>query len=406
MDIVCLGGGPAGLYCAILLKIADPSCKVVVYERNSRNHVIGWGMGFWGGSWDDLLDSLYNSDAQTAQRVDDNAIRWRGQEVIVAGEVLTVAGVGYGIRHGTLVKILTDRALEVGVEIRFEQAVTGMDQIGEADVIIAADGVGSLTRGSAQDRFGSQCLVGGNKFVWLGSHKVFDAFTNVFERTDSGWIWLHGYAVDPDTSVCIIECSSVTWHGLGLDTLGAVESLRLLESIFGAVLDGCELLCRDADAPSLPWECFRTITNRQWWSEKTVLVGDAAHTAHFSIGSGTRLALQDAITLASSLGQEQSPQAAFADYQRRRRPDVLAAQRDAGASARWLEELDRYVGMPAEEFFTLFRARRDPLLARISPELYYRAYSAVERNPLLCKVKEQVGPAARQKYGRLLSRLG
>ena len=176
----------------------------------------------------------------------------------------------------------------------------------------------------------------------------------------------------------------------------------MLESIFRSVLDGRDLLSHGSDAVPLCWQNFRTITNRRWWSGKTVLIGDAAHTAHFSIGSGTRLALRDAVVLAAALNAEGALQQAFTAYQRHRHADVLATQRDAYFSARWLEDVDRYIGKSAEEFFTLFRARRDPLVAQIPTALYYRLYSAAESNPLLRRLKAQVGPMARRKYGQLV----
>jgi 2-polyprenyl-6-methoxyphenol hydroxylase-like FAD-dependent oxidoreductase len=404
MEIACVGAGPASLYFSILMKQADPGHRIVVYEGGRRSDVSGWGMGFWGGSWDDLLRSLFGSDATTAERVRDSAVRWRGQSLVLAGEALTRKGVGHGISHRTLVEILTGRALELGVEIRFDQQVSDITEVGDPDVIVAGDGVGSPTRRGAGDRFGTECVLGRNKYVWLGSDKIFDTFTNVFERTDSGWIWIHGYAIDSHSSACIVECAPETWRGLGLDSRSAREGIAVLESIFRGTLEGSRLLTHGADSAFLPWQSFRTITNRRWWSGKTVLVGDAAHTAHFSIGSGTRLALQDAIELAGSLREEGSLHDAFASYQKARCADVAAAQRDAWFSARWLEDIDRYSAMGAPEFFTLLRARRDPLLARVPPAVYHRLYSTAERNPLLRNLKSRVGPKVRGTYSQFLRR--
>lgn len=402
MKVAVVGAGPAGLYFSLLMKQADPGHRVVVYERNPRNHVIGWGMGFWGWSWDDLISCLDDSDPTTARRLRQSAVRWRGQSLTLDGQTVAVDGVGYGIHHRTLVEILTDRALEVGVEISFDHALADTEGLHDADVVIAADGVGSAIRGNDQDCFGTECVAGRNTYVWLGSDTVFDGFTNAFVPTEHGWIWLHGYAIDPQTSVCIVECAPSTWRGLELDRLGAGDSLLLLESIFGEVLGGGNLLSRGSETAPLSWQNFRTITNRRWWSGKTVLIGDAAHTAHFSIGSGTRLALRDAVVLAEALRRQDSPQSAFMAYQRHRRADVLATQRDASFSARWLEDVDRYIGDSAEEFFTLFRARRDPLVAQIPSALYYRLYSVAESNRLLRSLKSYVGPKARQTYGQLV----
>jgi 2-polyprenyl-6-methoxyphenol hydroxylase-like FAD-dependent oxidoreductase len=400
MEIACIGGGPSGLYFSILMKCFDPRHKVVVYERHPRDHVTGWGMGFW----DNLLNSLYASDTKTAQRVSESAIRWQGQNLSLNGEVRKVDGSGYGINRRTLIEILIDRALEVGVDIRFEHPLTDIRRVADADVIVAADGANSVLRGNAQSRFGTEYFMGTNKYAWLGSDKRFDAFTFAFKRTHAGWIWFHGYAIDPDTSACIVECPPETWQGLGLDTLPAGDSLRILESAFSDVLDGRQLLAQCADTDQIAWQNFRTLTNRRWWSGNTVLLGDAAHTAHFSIGHGTTLGLQDAIALARSLSTTQTPQQAFSEYQRARRRDVCATQRDALFSSQWLENVDRYGSLPASEFFTLLRARRDPILAHVPPDLYYRIYTTVERNDLLRGVKSRFGPRARRAYGQLVRR--
>lgn len=402
MEFAVVGGGPAGLFFSLLMKQADPGHRVVVYERHPQSHVIGWGMGFWGCYWDDLISCLEDSDPTTAQRIQENARRWHGQGLALDGDTVRVDGAGYGIHHRRLVEVLTDRALEVGVEFEFEHAVTDLEQLPHADVVIAADGVRSVIRDKSADRFGTHCSLGRNKYVWLGSDTVFDGFTNAFVPTEHGWIWLHGYAIDPHTSVCIVECGPETWSGLGLDTLPGVAGLALLESLFSAALGGGRLLSHGSGTAPLGWQNFRTITNRQWWDGKTVLIGDAAHTAHFSIGSGTRLALRDSAVLAEELCREATPQAAFAAYQRRRKSDVLDTQRDAWFSAKWLENVNRYGAMSAEEFFTIFRARRDPLAAHVPPGLYYRLYSAAERSPLLRRLKSELGPRARRRYGQLV----
>lgn len=401
MELACIGGGPASLYFSILMKRADPAHRVVIYERNRRDQFTGWGMGFWGASWDDLLQSLYQSDPTTAQRLVGNAMRWRGQTLSLRGVGVGIDGVGFGIHRGMLQEILIERALELGVEIRFEREISD-EEACDADVIVAGDGVNSSIRGKSENCFGSHVSVGRNKFVWLGSDHVFEAFANVFEQTQAGWIWIHAYSVDADTSVCIAECPPETWRGLGLDTLPAGESLRLLESIFAKGLAGGSLLAQVGVDDALPWQNFQTVTNRQWWSGKTVLIGDAVHTAHFSIGSGTRLALQDGIVLAEELSREGfAPQHAFAEYQKRRLASVPDLQTDARFSARWLENIERYIALPPEEFFTLFRARRDPLLARAPLGLYYRLYSAAERGPAVRRLRSRVGPKVRHSFARL-----
>ena len=395
MDIACIGAGPAGLYFSMLMKRSDPAHRVVVYERNPRACVTGWGMGVW----DELLTELGDSDPQTARSLRDNAVRWRGQNLVLDGERVNVDAAGYGISRSKLLDTPVDRALEVGVDIRFEATDTRIEDLRDADVMVAADGANSAVRGRAADVFGTEFSVGRNKYVWLGTDRQFDAFTFGFRRTGAGWIWLHGYAIDTATSTCIVECSPKTWQRLGFDTLSAEDSLRLLENIFSDVLAGGSLFNQEAER--LAWRNFTTITNSRWWSGNTVLLGDAAHTAHFSIGSGTRLALQGAIALAGCLAEHPTPQTGFNAYQRRRRAAVLVAQREAWFSERWLENVERYGAMPPHEFFTLLRARRDPLLTQIPPALYCRLHSAAEGNPVLRRLKSQWGPKVRRSYGRL-----
>lgn len=400
VKFACVGAGPAGLYFSILMKQAQPDSSVVVFERSPRHHVVGWGMGLW----DDMLRAISETDAETGRRLGRSVIRWQGQHLMLNGEVLATDGGGYGINRRTLLEILVDRALEVGVEIRFQHGMNAPEQLQGFDVVVAADGVNSSVRGGVGGRFGTEIKFGRNKYVWLGSDMVFDAFTFAFEQTDSGWIWSHSYAIDPQTSVCIVECPPETWRGLSLDTLSGRDSLRLLESVFGAALDGHKLLNQGRPAEPLSWCNFRTITNRRWWAGNTVLIGDAAHTAHFSIGSGTKLALQDAILLADCLSRGGPPQLAFAAYEKRRRRDVSILQRDAGFSSEWLEAIERYGSQPAQEFFTLLRARRDPLLGQLPPALYYRFHAALERHKLSRNFKSRVGPKARRAYGQLVRR--
>lgn len=397
MHIVCVGGGPAGLYTAILMKRADPDHRVVVVERNSRGHTSGWGVVFW----DDLLDGLRRTDPPTAQRLSDDAFHWQGQHLMHNGRVLRHPGGGCGIGRAQLLEILTDRAIELGVDIEFDRHVSSSEEFASADVIVAADGVNSCLRQRADTHVGTTSAVGQNMYVWLGTDKIFDAFTFPFECTKAGWIWAHAYAFGPHASTFIVECRPETWRGLGLDALPSRESVKVLEQIFERPLAGGRLMSLCPAEEMLPCSRFRSVSNDRWYSDNTVFVGDAAHTTHFSIGSGTRLAMEDAIALTEALRRFGPSAAAFASYQKSRKAAVTAAQSNARLSALWFEQIARYGDLAPEVFFTLLRARRDPLLPHVPPRLFHRVYDLTERIPALRNVKQQLGPKARDFYSRV-----
>ncbi len=396
MRIVCVGGGPAGLFFAILMKKSDPDHDVVVLERNAPGCAGGWGVVFW----DDLLEDLGNADPETAQRIRESAFAWHGQVLDLEGERCEHAGGGYGIGRSKVLELLTERAGALGVDIRFDHDVTSASPLPDADVVVACDGVNSVLRQREPHTFQTNVVVGRNKYVWLGTTRVFNLFTFAFANTDAGWIWFHAYAFDEDTSTCIVECSPETWAGLGLDTRSGPESLKVLEEIFEDQLGGAPLLSIGRDDEALPWLNFRTVTNEHWYSDNTVLMGDAAHTTHFAIGSGMRLAFQDAIALAGEFQQHDTPQAAFAAYEKRRRTAITRLQHEARFSAQWFENVARYAHLSAPEFFVLLRARRDPVLPRIPPKLYYRLYTAADRVAFLRTLRHRLGPKARAFYSR------
>ena len=303
MRILCVGGGPAGLYFSILVKRANPAHEVVVYERNPHAAPMGWGVVFW----DELLDDLRATDCETAERIVDAAVEWHGQFVDLDGDVAKSSAFGYGIVRSKLLGILVERALEVGVQIEFDRDITSTDELPDADVIVACDGMNSTLRRRDTAHYGTDVAVGRNKYLWLGTSKVFDAFTFVYVNTPAGWIWCHAYAIDEHTSTFIAECPTETWEGLGFDALSSCDGLHLLEELFGAYLDGEHLRTRSPGSDQLPWLEFRTITNERWHNGNTVLMGDAAHTTSFTIGSGTRLALEDAMSLAAAVGRARRP---------------------------------------------------------------------------------------------------
>jgi len=369
MRIACVGGGPAGLYLAILLKGRDPGHEITVLERNPAGVTYGWGVVFW----DDLLEGLAANDPPTAATIAGEAFRWTGQRILVDGQPEAgLDGYGFSMRRQRLLDILTSRALELGVEVRFEAEVEDPAQLEGHDLVVAADGVNSRLRRAHPGSFGTRIDTGRNRYMWLGTTKVFDAFTFAFVRTPAGWIWCHAYGFDATASTFIVECSPETWAGLGFGQLGLEAGIARLEELFAPQLDGHRLVAQGPDRERAPWLSFRTVTNERWRSGNLVLAGDAAHTTHFTIGSGTKLAIEDAIGLAAALGAGDDLGTALAAYERDRKLALLLLQREARNSAGWFEHLPRYIDRGAPQFAALLQHRRSRLLTRMSPTGYYR----------------------------------
>jgi 2-polyprenyl-6-methoxyphenol hydroxylase-like FAD-dependent oxidoreductase len=394
MKIVCVGGGPAGLYFAILMKERDH--EITVLERNPAGVTYGWGVVFW----DDLLDRLRPGDPLTAREVSANSFRWSGEQLTVeGGDPIYMEGHGYGIGRQRLLDVLLERARRLGVEVQFEcEVVDGDPRLRGADLVVGCDGVNSRIRQLHRDHFETDVRVGRNKYIWLGTSKVFDVFTFAFVRTAAGWIWCHAYAFDDDTSTFIVECSPETWTGLGFERLGEDDTLRLLEQLFASHLDGHPLRVKVRGTGGAPWLNFRTVTNERWHSGNTVLMGDAAHTTHFTIGSGTKLALEDAIALAANLDEGRELEQALDAYERERQVALLPAQTDARFSAQWFEDIPRYVGLDPRQFFALLHERRSPLLPGIPPPLYYRLHQATHDIPALGTLRKWAAPRIKALY--------
>ncbi len=367
MKISCVGAGPAGLYFAIVMKRRNPDHEIVIHERNPAGTTHGWGVVFW----DDLLATLRSNDPDSAQAIADQAVPWSGQVIDVEGQPpIHDAGGGYGICRRRLLQILVERAIALGGDVRFESEIRELGQIADADLIVAADGVASQLRRHRADRFRPQIEAGRNKYIWLATTRPFPSFTFGFVPTSAGWVWFHAYSFKEGASTFIVECAPETWHGLGLGTMRADAELRTLEGIFAQHLDGHELIRRDGQGDRLPWLSFRTLVNRRWHADNVVLIGDAAHTTHFTIGSGTRLAIDDAIALASALSEHDSLPRALDAFNHRRRRALARLQRDARLSAEWFENLPRYIRYSTPTFFALLLARRSRLLKRMPARTY------------------------------------
>ncbi|WP_347269688.1 bifunctional salicylyl-CoA 5-hydroxylase/oxidoreductase [Rhizorhabdus histidinilytica] len=356
MKVACVGGGPAGLYFAISMKLRDPSHDITIYERNRAGDTFGWGVVFS----DQTMEHLQANDPQSAQTMIDELAHWDDIEVHIEDGDRKVStrsgGHGFiGIGRKRLLNILQDRATELGVRIEYQVEVEpDSDFLAGHDLVIAADGLNSKLRRRYEDSFQTDIDVKRNKFVWLGTHQRFDAFNFIFKNTRFGWIWAHAYQFDANTATFIVECSPETYERAGFGEMSQADSCRLCEEIFADHLGGHELMTNAAHIRGSAWINFPRIICRQWSHENIILLGDAAHTAHFSIGSGTKLALEDAIKLAEVLnrpGTTTGPlTGALAEYQEERQLEVVKLQNAARNSTEWFEHLDRYLKMDPMQF--------------------------------------------------------
>jgi anthraniloyl-CoA monooxygenase len=347
MKVVCIGGGPAGLYLAIAMKLRDPGHEVRVLERNREGDTFGWGVVFSAQT----LERLWQNDAETAHAIEDSFARWDDIDVHFQGRTITSGGHGFvGIARKRLLQILQERAHGLGVELEFETEADP-SALPPADLIVAADGVHSRTREHFAPVFRPSIDLRRNKYIWLGTHRVFEAFTFIFEQTEAGWIWAHAYRFDEGTSTFIVECSEATWRGLGLDRMSQDEGVALCERLFARHLNGHRLMSNAAHLRGSAWLNFPRIACQRWHHGNVALLGDAAHTAHFSIGAGTKLALEDAIELADALHAPRLDlPGALEAYQESRRIEVLKLQSAARNSTEWFEAMPRYARLEPLQF--------------------------------------------------------
>ncbi len=348
MKIACVGGGPAGLYFAISMKLRSQEHQLTVFERNRPDDTFGWGVVFSDG----VLANLAKNDVPSADMITDGFIHWDDIDVHYRGEVMSSGGHGFcGIGRQHLLNILYQRAAELGVELVFETEVEpDIEQFSDYDLVIASDGINSRFREAYKAHLDVDIDMRPNKFIWLGTHKLFDAFTFIFKETPAGWIWVHAYRFDQDTSTFIVECQQSTWQALGLGEMSQQECSRYLGDLFSECLDGNALMSNAKHIRGSAWISFPRVLCGQWRYRNLVLIGDAAHTAHFSIGSGTRLGFEDAVHLANALNSNTDIDQALEDYRATRTIEVLRLQSAARNSMGWFENLPRYTHLEPMQF--------------------------------------------------------
>jgi anthraniloyl-CoA monooxygenase len=350
MRIVCLGGGPAGLYFAILMKKSNPECSITVIERNPADSTFGWGIVFS----DETMAGFRDSDPELFAEIERDFHHWDNVDVFIKGRKLSSDGHGFaGMGRLKLIQILQARARELGITLELGSEIKEPEHYADKyDLVIGADGVNSATRTRYAEHFNPRIEEGKCRFIWLGTKKKLDAFTFVFKETPWGWFNLHAYQFNEEWATFIVETPEETWVKAGLDKLEPEQSIAFCEELFGDMLAGEHLVSNAKHLRgSAVWQKFNRVFCEHWFKDNIVLLGDAAHTAHFSIGSGTKLAMEDAAALVNVLNSTQgSVPARLARYQAERESEALKLQSAARNRRTWFENVRRYVGMEPEQF--------------------------------------------------------
>ncbi|HYN79968.1 MAG TPA: bifunctional salicylyl-CoA 5-hydroxylase/oxidoreductase [Gemmatimonadaceae bacterium] len=347
MKVEIIGGGPAGLYTALLLAQADASHQITVLERNRADDTFGWGVVFS----DQTLENFHAADEPTFRAITDNFAHWDDIDVFIHGRRITSGGHGFsGIARKKLLNILQTRAADLGVQLRFCENADPADLTGSADLIVAADGINSAIRKQYAEAFKPDLDARTARYVWFGTTFPFDAFTFYFVENEHGVFQAHCYRFDEKLSTFIVECDEKSWHSAGFDKMDTPQSIAACEAMFAEWLDGHPLISNAAHRASSPWTTFVRVRNEHWFHKNIVLIGDAAHTAHFSIGSGTKLAMEDAIALARCVSESAALPNALETYQNERMTEALRLQNAARNSMEWFEHVKRYVHLPPEQF--------------------------------------------------------
>jgi anthraniloyl-CoA monooxygenase len=341
MKVSIVGAGPAGLYLGILLKKADPAHEIRIMERNPPDTTFGWGVVFSG----ETLGQLRDADLQTYVEITDTFAQWDTVDIRYRGRLLRSRGHAFSaIARKQLLAILQRRCEELGVKLEFGVEINDPATV-SGDLVVAADGVNSVFRRRHADVLGSVVEPQGCKYVWFGTALVFDAFRFIFRETEHGLFQVHAYPFDEHASTFIVECPEPTWRRSGLDRMSARDSIAFCESLFADDLDGYRLLSNRS-----VWLDFLRVRNRSWHHRNVVLLGDAAHTAHFSIGSGTKLAMEDAIALANAFVRHTDIEGALVDYELERQPVVERVQQAADESAGYFQRVQHHADLEPIQF--------------------------------------------------------
>jgi len=345
MRIVTVGGGPAGLYFSLLMKKADPTHEVVVLERNPPDATYGWGVVFS----EETLGALREADVPTYDEINDSFARWNAIDIRYRGQTIRSRGHAFSaISRKRLLDVLQRRCRQLGVELRFLTEVERGSKLADpasADLVVGADGVNSLFRTQHADTFAPSLDMHRTKFIWFGTDLVFRAFTFIFRDNEHGLFQVHAYPFDAATSTFIVECRERTWRSAGLDQADEQESIAYCQKLFAEDLGGRSLLSNRS-----LWVSFVTVRNKTWHDGNVVLLGDAAHTAHFTIGSGTKLAMEDAVALAQALTRRRDLEAALTEFELERQPVVERFQQAALESSAYFESVNRYASFEPVQF--------------------------------------------------------
>ena len=345
--IVCVGGGPAGLYASILLRKAMPGARIEVFERNRPDDTFGWGVVFS----DQTMANFQAADPESHAAILANFHHWDDIAIYFGGRRLVSGGHGFcGIARKRLLGLLQERARELGVVQHFQHEVEDESAFADADLIVAADGINSRTRSRHAQIFRPDIDVRRCRFIWLGTTRPFAEFTFAFRETEHGWFQIHAYQFSAELSTVIVETREETWAAHGLERASSAESIAFCEALFAPYLDGHRLQSNANHLRGSAWLNFNRVSCARWHEGRIVLLGDAAHTAHFSIGSGTKLAMEDAIALTRHVSAGGPLDASLEAYQRERHVEVLKLQSAARNRMEWFEHVARYVHLPPEQF--------------------------------------------------------
>jgi len=376
MEIAIVGAGPAGLYFSVLMKKADSSHRVIVYERDGADDTFGWGIVFS----DQTFSYLRDSDQPSFERIVASCETWDNVDVVVRGRKISIRGNRFsGIARIAFLKLLQRRAAELGVDLRFHTNMADLSQLPRADLVVGADGANSQVRLAHAAGFQPEITAARNKYIWLGTPRLFHGLTLTFHETAWGPFCAHAYKFGRALSTFIVECPPEAWSAAGFASMTEQQTCARLSEVFASDLEGAPLLTNNF----VRWLNFTLVKNRRWFDGRTVLLGDALHTAHFSIGSGTKLALEDAIALASACRAHPAIDDALADFQSVRKPVVDSLQEAAVESLHWFENMGQDLGLDP----TVFAFRLMTRSGRIDKEKLRR------RDPAFVDAYERVAGA-------------